>query len=237
MNIRHVVAMFVAILFSWTSLAQSAPTIAVEQFLKKNTFELMELSPTGEFIAITVPQQDRTNLLILRRSDMKQSGSVGMPPKSYVSSINWVNPTRVLFSVTEKFYGEKVDSQATGEIYGVNADGSGQGKPLVGYRADNVTPGGTGGSNIKKKSNYVDAFLLDTLKDDDDHVLVEVYEPGVAHTEVHRMNVNSGSRSSVAKAPVRRASFITDNSGVIRFVVGADNYNNSKTYYRDGPKS
>ena len=133
MNIRHVVAMFVAILFSCTSLAQSAPTIAVEQFLKKNTFELMELSPTGEFIAITVPQQDRTNLVILRRSDMKQSGSVGMPPKSYVSSINWVNPTRVLFSVTEKFYGEKVDSQATGEIYGVNADGSGQGKPLVGF--------------------------------------------------------------------------------------------------------
>lgn len=234
MKFRQALALSLAVFISSVSVAQTVPQIPVEQFFKKDAFGSMRLSPTGEYIAVTVPLQDRTNLIILRRSDMKQTGFVGLPSKTYVASFYWVNPTRILFTIGENKYGGLVAPSASGEIYGVNVDGSGQGNPLVGFRADSLTPGGT---QIRKKSNYVFASMLDTLKDEDDFVLIQVYVPGNPHTEVHRMNVKNGSRTTVAKAPLRRASFLTDNKGIVRFVVGADNENRSKTYFRNDAKS
>lgn len=234
MNIRQTLAILMAASFSCVSVSQTAPQIPVEQFFKRDMFETMRLSPTGEYLAVTVPLQDRTNLVILRRSDMKQTGFVGLAPKTYVSSFSWVNPDRILFTISENKYGELVQPGGTGEIYGVNADGSGQGYAIVGARADKLKVGGT---LIKGKSNYVYASLLDTLKDDDRYVLVEIYEPGNPNVEVQRMDVESGRRITVVKAPLRRASFGTDNKGEVRFVVGGDNENRSKTYYKHGPKS
>ncbi|MEO6172113.1 MAG: alpha/beta fold hydrolase [Arenimonas sp.] len=165
---------------------------------------------------------------------MKQTGFVGLPAKTYIDGFDWVSPNRLLFSIAEKEDGPLVEPFGTGELYGVNADGSGQSHALVGYRAEVYSPGGT---HINKKSNEVNGYLINTLKDDDDSVMLEVFEYGKAFTEMHKMNVNSGSRVTVAKAPVRRANITTDVAGNARFAMGADIENNTKTYYKDGPKA
>ncbi|MFN9966041.1 MAG: S9 family peptidase, partial [Lysobacteraceae bacterium] len=107
---------------------------SVEDFLKRDSFGTLAISPTGEFLAATVPMEDRTSLVIFRRADMSKTGHVTLPAKSHVSSFVWVNPTRILFTIGQTTGGLEAP-RGTGEIYGVNADGSGQGGPLIGARS------------------------------------------------------------------------------------------------------
>lgn len=220
-----------AVFLSGASVAQSVPQIPVEDFLKRDVFQSLVLSPTGEYIAATVPLEDRTSLVILRRSDMKQMGHATLQAKTVVVDVYWVNPNRILFSVGRK-EGQLSIPQVTGEFFGLNVDGSGQGA-IVGMSA----PIRDMGSKIARKTNEVYADMVDTLKDDDKNVLVAIYQVGTAFTELHRMNVEDGRRVTVAKAPVRNAGFTTDNQGVARFAIGAGSDNLSKTYYRASEKS
>ena len=45
---------------------RGAPPLA--DFLKRDAFGTMKISPTGEYIAATVPLSDRASLIILRRN-------------------------------------------------------------------------------------------------------------------------------------------------------------------------
>ncbi len=205
-----------------TAASHGAPSMA--DFLKRDAFGTMKISPTGEYIAATVPLSDRTSLIIFDRSDMKQTGHVTLPAKSHIADFNWVNDHRILFSIAEK-EGDLVTPRATGEIFGVNADGSGQGAAIVGVRSNDAhfVPSG--------KSHLYFASLIDTLRNDDDNVLISLASPS-PYTEVARMNVNTGSMLTVAKAPVQHAEFLDDPSGVVRFATGAGDDRRVKTYYR-----
>ena len=82
--------------------AQVKAPIPLEQFLKRDVFGTMSISPTGEYFAATIPKDDGSSLVILRRSDMKLTGKVVLPKDTYVVGFNWVNPNRILFSIGEK---------------------------------------------------------------------------------------------------------------------------------------
>lgn len=203
---------------------RSAAPPPLADFLKRDAFGTMKISPTGEYIAATLPLSDRTSLIILRRSDLKPTGHVTLPAKSHVADFSWVNDNRILFSIGEK-EGDLVTPRATGEIFGVNADGSGQGAALVGMRSSDAhfVPSG--------KSHLYFASIIDTLRNNDKEVLIALAN-GSRYTEVARMNVNTGSMLTVAKAPVENAGFMDDLSGVVRFASGAGNDRRTKTYYR-----
>ena len=81
----------------------------------------------------------------------------------------------------------------------------------------------------------VAAYLIDDLPHDDRYVLVSVMPFAVdPYTRVDRLDVYSGRRVQVARAPVRNASFVTDNAGVVRFATGSGLDNMRKLYYRTG---
>ena len=233
-------SMYRVCLAALAALSLSAPSFAAEQvavstashgappmadFLKRDAFGTMKISPTGEYLAATVPLSDRTSLIILRRSDLQQTGHVTLPTKTHIADFNWVNDTRILFSIGEK-QGELEQPRATGEIYGVNADGSGQGNALVGFRSGEMKS-----THVRQQERWIAASLIDPLRDSDLDVLVAVtsFTP---FTEVDRMNVLSGHLTVVAKAPVRNAEFLDDTSGIVRFAWGAGDDRRVKTYYR-----
>lgn len=220
-----------AVALAW---AVCAPAVAVdiESFIRKDSFETIEISPTGAYLAATVPLEDRTVLAILdRRDNNKLIGRFALGRNTHVSDFDWVNDERVLISVGEKF-GALDQPALTGELYAMNADGT-QPDLLTGFRV-----AGNGlGSKIqpKKAQEQVFTWLIDDLPADDRNVLIGVSpwarEP---YTRVERMDVNSGRRVPVARAPVRNARFATDNAGVVRFAVGSGTDNRSRLYYRDG---
>lgn len=206
-----------------------AAEVDVDPFIKKDKFEDIELSPTGEYYSATVPFEDRTALVILHRAENRVVATFSTGKNTHVSESVWVNPERVLLSTVEKF-GALDQPQWLGEIYALSVGGSAE--ILVGQRVGRMQTG----SNIKgKTAERVAAYVVDALPRDDRNVVVSVMPFSAdPYTRVERMDVNSGRRTPITRAPVRNARFATDNNGDVRFALGAGVDNINKLYYRNG---
>lgn len=206
--------------------------VDVDAYVRRDRFDSLKISPTGEYLAATVPLEDRTTLVIMDRTGRKLLGTFQLGRNSAVYGFNWVSPDRVLIEAAEKI-GDLAEPQPTGELFAMNADG-GRIELLIGQRVSGNT-----GSHIRtKKAERVAAFLVDDLRDDDRHVLVSVSPlSSDAYTRVEKLDVYQGTRHVVTRAPVRNARFMSDNAGVVRFARGADTDNVSKLYYRPGEGS
>ena len=218
-----------AALIAMGMLAGQASAVDLERYLKRDQFTDIKISPDGEYYAATVPMEDRTALAILRRTDGSIVGSFVPPPKNHATRFDWVNRERVLIGLAEKI-GSLDEPRLTGELYAMNADG-GRGELLVGYRVEGNGPG----TRIQpKKVETVAAFMFDELANDDRNVLVSIWpfseDP---FTRVDRLDVQSGRRTTIARSPVRRADFTSDNAGQVRFAHGAGADNVNKLYYRE----
>lgn len=209
---------------------RSAAAVDVGAYVKKDTFNDIKLSPNGDYYAATVALEDRTNLVILRRSDNKLTANVSGGRHSVIAGFHWVSPDRVLVSLAEKF-GALDRPGLTGELYGVDA-GGGSGEMLVGQRLQGA---GLGTKIQPKKVERVAAFLVDDLSADDKNVIIAVMPfADDPFTRAERMDAYTGRRHQVARAPVRNADFTTDNSGIVRFASGFGADNIRKLYYRKG---
>lgn len=224
-------AVVFAAMLGITQSAPATPTPApvdLGPLLKRGEFNAIKLSPTGEFYAATVPLENKTALVVIRRADRKVIAQFALGRDTHISRFTWVNPTRLLVGMAEKM-GFLDQPQGTGELFAVDTDGSVP-KILVGSRggvAEYATRIAQNGSE------QVAAFLIDDLPGDDQHVLISV-QPFVrdAFTRVEKMDVYSGRRTPVTRAPVARASFTTDNRGQVRFATGAGKDNVSKLFHR-----
>ncbi|GAB3747462.1 alpha/beta hydrolase family protein [Lysobacter olei] len=212
------------------SAAVNASGVDVAAFVKKDRFGTIRLSPKGDYYAATVPLEDRTILVVMRRADNKVTGQFAREKNTHVEDFTWVNDERLLISTSEKF-GDLAQPQLTGEIYAINADGS-QADILVGQR---VQGAGLGTKIQSKRVEMVAAELVDDLPADDRNVIIAVRPfADDPFSRAERMDVYSGRRTPVALAPVRNADFVTDNTGEVRFAVGAGVDNRQKLYYRSG---
>ncbi|MEO8002540.1 MAG: S9 family peptidase [Arenimonas sp.] len=225
MNLRQVLAIFLAAFLSNASIAQTAPQIPVADFFALNQFVDIKISPTGEYLAATIPTEDRTALIILRRSDMKVTGKVVLEKKAHVTWFQWVNPERIIFTA-EKKLGRLSDPVGVDGVFGTNFDGSKQGRIdlFLMDRSDHFT-------------KFYVSRILDTLLDDDDRVLVEIYNISKQEYQVNKMNVYNGTLTAVAtRAPGKYASFYSDNKGAVRFVSSSRDDLDTKMYYRDADR-
>lgn len=210
----------------------SAQTVDVDRYVRADLFESIKISPGGEYLAATVPLDNgsRTGLVIMRRADKKVTGTFSQGKNTHIADFHWVNNERVLIGLAEKF-GALEAPQSTGELVAINADG-GKPKFLVGQR---MMGEGAGTRIQPRKVERVAAFLVDPLLSDDKRVIISVVPFDVdPYTRADSMDVYTGRRVQVARAPVRNASFVTDNEGVVRFAGGSGTDNRQRLYYRDG---
>ncbi len=210
----------------------TASAVDVGRYVRADVFESIKISPNGDYLAATVPLDNgqRTGLVIMRRADKKVSGTFSQGKNTHIADFHWVNDERVIIGIAEKM-GALEQPQPTGELVAINADG---GKPqfLVGQR---MMGEGAGTRIQPRKVERVAAFLVDPLLSDDKRVIISVSTFGAdAYTRAELMDVYTGRRVQVARAPVRNASFVTDNQGVVRFATGADTDRRQRAYYRSG---
>ena len=205
--------------------------VNLDSFIKQNQFNDIKISPDGQHLAATVPLEDRTGLVILRRSDSKIISSFALGKNNHVSNFDWPNRERLLIRVAEKS-GMLEQPLQTGEVLAMDIDEKTP-LPLVGYRA---TSGMSAGSHIVNNRNgaMVAAIAMDLIPGDERNVVVTVtpYDDDERWTRADRMDVYNGRRTPVARAPVKGSSFYTDNKGVVRFAQGSEYDNASKLYYR-----
>ena len=207
-----------------------ASAVNVDDYIKRDRFNEVKISPNGDYLAATVPFEDKTALIILRRADNKVTANFRLGKNTHVAGFWWVNPERVVISMARKF-GELDNPQLDGNIYAVNADGTKPGL-LVGQDVKSAGPG----TKIQpKKVEEIAAFLVDDLAADDKNVVISVSPfSDDPYTRAEKLDVFTGRRAPLARAPVRNARFITDNQGVVRFASGAGTDNVRKLYYRTG---
>lgn len=200
-------------------------------FVAEDKVADLKVSPTGEYYAVKVPMDGQHGLVILRGADRAVTATFRFTRGTDIHDFWWVNPERVLIAVAETF-GSRDDPLPTGELYGMNADGSRR-DLLVGFRVRESTTGTRLSSG--KREERVAARLIDTLPEDDRHVLIRVTPlVGDPISRVERMDVNSGRRTRVTAAPVTMAEYVTDTTGTVRFAYGANTDNVSRTYLRAG---
>jgi dipeptidyl aminopeptidase/acylaminoacyl peptidase len=185
-----------------------AKEIDVRDFFRHSEVNDIELSPTGEYLAVSVPQDDRTLLAVLRTADKGIVAKWDYGANMHVVEVDWVNDERFLVRVAEKT-GSFDYMVGEPNLYGANADGT---------RRMTVELGGT-------------YQLVDTLPHDDRFVLVQ---RTVERPNLFRMDVYSGRMSKVAVSPVESGGFAIDRDGKVRYAIGANDELKLETWRRDG---
>lgn len=182
--------------------------VPLGDFFKDPEFTSVSLSPTGEYITVSVPQGDRTVLAAFRVDGMKLVGKWDYGAKKHIDRVEWVNDERFFMYVSEKV--GRFDARVGNpDVYASNVDGS--------KRMD-VPNGGT-------------YFIVDKTWDDPANILVV---RSVDSAFLSKLNVNTGRVTTVASAPLRMGTFILDHEGQVRYAVGQDEEGVRVTLRRKG---
>jgi len=188
--------------------AAAAGRLPVESFLALDAFDTIKISPDGVHIAATVPMEGRMMLVFLRLSDLKQTGGVTLTKGGEVDDFVWVNARQVVYSASEK-NGSLASPRANPYLYLANADGS-------------------EGRIVNKDRQH---FLIDELRDDDDHILVG---PGIR--KIKLSNGQSVENMLKGYGPTESGSVYPDSTGNGRVDVGTiANERKTRLYARIGP--
>ena len=215
------------------SIAQTKNSI--EDFVRHATYSSVKISPTGEYLAMSMDHGDQDVLTVLRTSDLKVIKVNQLPDKKSVGSFHWVSPDRLMFNAVKKMGGYAAPF-STGEWFAVNADGT-QPRPLVFYGTRDAT---SRGKDVGSRR----FSLLDTLRDDDANVMMQAISPRSLEggsAEVVKLDVLSGRLDTLARAPKENCSIALDAKKEPRFAICHSSRNeegeyeqSSELYRRDG---
>ena len=77
-------------------------SVPLEQFWRHAEFTDVRLSPDGKHLSITVPQDDRTLLAVIRVADKKIIGKWDYGANLHIQNVLWVTNERIVFRVAYK---------------------------------------------------------------------------------------------------------------------------------------
>ena len=190
--------------------ADAAP-LTTADYLKESKFESLSLSPNGDYLAAKVPFEDRSGIVIIRRSDLAVTATVTSERDTHAESHWWVSPERLFMTFSTEFENDE-QRYMLPELYAVDADGHNKGRTY--------------------------AYVVDSLEQDDDRVLIAecnrsaIAEDGCVAEVLYADADDFRRRGKPLVAPIARASFLADHDGVVRFAWAVDKEDVQKVYYR-----
>lgn len=212
------------------ALPSYAQGVSYTDLARQQQYREVKISPDGKHIAAVAVVHD---LPVLALVDLETGKGATVHPREgdQVVDFWWVNDHRVLYTIGTKTAGFDRPF-STGEIFAIDADGQ-DAANLFGYRVGTQSTG----SHIEHAtSEYASATMIDTLRDDENHVLIGVdsWQTGAegAFTQVYRMDVRDGTKHLVTTAPLRNAGFVTDQHGAVRFAYGSNGQALGQVFYR-----
>ncbi|RDY67115.1 hypothetical protein DX912_10625 [Lysobacter soli] len=189
--------LLLAAAFAALSSNAVAGGVDVSAYVRRDQFTDLKISPGGQYLAATIPMEDRSVLAVIERGTNKLTGTFKMPRDNYIADFEWVGPERVVLSAAEKF-GSLDEPQLTGELFAMNADG-GKAEMLVGYRTQD---GGLGTTIKPKKGNdRIWAYLIPTPVGDGRSALISAQPySDDPHSSAERIDAFTGRMKRVAIA-------------------------------------
>jgi dipeptidyl aminopeptidase/acylaminoacyl peptidase len=219
--------MFFGLTLALTATGAPPPVTAFTNYAR---YETIEISPTGEYLAITRRLSQNEVLTVLGVPQLKLVGETHFGDLTDIERVRWANDRRLLVQPARRFPGLTAAKVPTGEIVGINADMQGA-ELLFGYQAGQMQ---TGTRFKQRQSIDAPARLLTTIPGDPQNVLIETFGYSIEgdYNSVYRMNVNSGALVRVATSPVRDGYFIVDSDQRVALVYGWDREGLMKVFYR-----
>ena len=226
MALRRLIVALLLLLCTTVLHAQSA---SFANLARHEEYRNVEISPDGKYLAATAVIKGQTVLALVNLANMK--GTTVHPREGNdVIRFWWASPNRVVYTVGMAVGG--YDSpMATGELFGVDADG---GNPLLlyGYRNGAMSTGSHIDHAVSERGS---AEFIASIPDDPNHALVAISSWGAAGTEgalpiANRMDLRDGKLARIIEAPGRNMAFVADHHGRIRFAYGEDVNGNAKVY-------
>ncbi len=195
--------------------------LPVENFYKFTEFSNLIISPSGKYFASEVDAEKTSGVVIIERASMKVIHTQSFGKDQYTAGFRWLNNERIGIRVGKRFGGLE-RPKGTIFYWALNADGTKQ-KLIMGSLAPQRLS-----RSSREPTNIGWNEVIDTLDDDENHILVSIFEK--ASPTIYKVNIYTGSKRKVQTAPAR--SLLLDSDKVIRTSVGENNSNETVFYYR-----
>lgn len=184
--------------------ADRTPTI---DFFKPPQYRSVKISPGGDYLATTVPEETRTRLAVFKVSDLSPTTVFNTENQTRVEDFFWVNDHRLVFDTSFPLFsltGALENPRYTRYIYAGNADGSA----------------------VRELSGYLEGRIPHS----DNSVIVDGYEGD--QTTINRVNIDTAHREQLDFPSFRYFNFWWDADGQIRYLTGVNEHNQLVTQYR-----
>ena len=174
------------------STAAPDAQVPLSAFLKPADFGSLEISPDGAYYAATLPMEDRTLLVVLRRADMKRTAVVRLEEKAHIVGFEWVNARQVVYTVASQA-GRLEAPVLNPFLYISEAEGD----------------------SARVVDKHMPMRLVDGLREEDDVILVN------GSRGLGRYDLKTGKfRPERVRSPLHSATSYLDNAGKVRLVSG-----------------
>lgn len=208
---HRTIAALASVLAAGNIHAAETAEIPIIDFVRNPTYSSVKISPTGEYLALTVDRGEQDVLTVLRTRDLGIVKINQLPNDKSVGAFHWVSPQRLMFNSVRKF-GRFAQPFSTGEWYSVNADGS----------MPRFLEMGKKGARDLQNARF---SMLDNPQNDDGKVLMSAIYPrsseGV-NTEVAEVDTLNGRWKSLARAPRENCGMALDAQKMPRYAVCSD---------------
>ena len=210
--VKSIVLLLSALVFAALPIiapAQSPEPAPIRDFLRYPSYSEVKLSPSGEYLAMTVSRGEKDVLAVLRTADLGVVSVTELPGDNSVGRFYWGNPKRLVFNTYIK-RGRYVDSRPPdlGFLNAVDIDGS---KPRTLFRdARTLIERGMQSAHEEREGLYE---VLDPLPEDEENVLVRIFNPFMSGKKVSRLallNIYDGRVKLFATAPELACTFALD---------------------------
>ncbi len=193
------------------TVAPASDVLPLETFFKHAEYDQIALSPGGNYLAVTMPQEENTGVAVVDISNFPElevltnispSGS-----EEHLGGLFWATDERLLMTSTRQ-RGSLATPVPTGRIYATDADGSRQRTLQQGF---------------DRSGQAVARFVTfaHRLPDDEHHVLVVERTHDRERPVARRMNIQREGRARiVARSPLSRGDLGTDADGDVLFASG-----------------
>lgn len=227
-----IAALLVAL--SICALPALAKEIPLEHFAKHGDYLELKISPDGKHMAGRIRLENSVLLYVLDTNSLEVVGGVKPPKGSEIHSVTWVNNDRLVYEFAQKFARLYDEPVATGELFGVNVDGS-KSVQLYGFRASNKE---TGRRLFTKESSNASQQIVSLLEDDPDNILIAEYPWTKKSIPVlSKLNVYNGIKKKIERVPFPQANILSDKKGNVRFVSWFDEDNKVNAASRASAKA
>jgi dipeptidyl aminopeptidase/acylaminoacyl peptidase len=200
----------------FASASVQADASMIETFTEHPQFQQLKISPDGRYLAATVPVEGVNRLVFLDISNIDmptQAGVLAPPSGESVAQVWWVNDERVVFTTSE-VRGALELPRPTGRILAVNHDGKKR-------------------KEIWSLADYKKyPAIIDTIKDDDDHIVISHVGMNRESPIIERLNVYNGRTGRIAVSPLERGGVLLDSEQNVRVAVGRDQNLELQVMYR-----